>query len=128
MTTTISKVVSTLGINIETVRFYERKNLITQPTKPTTGFRHYPNETVLRIRFIKQAQALGFTLEEVANLLSLNDRPCNQVQELAERKLSSVKEKMANLHHLENVLQSLLAQCHSNDNKSRCPIIRSLQP
>lgn len=97
-------------------------------TKPTTGFRHYPDETVARIRFIKQAQELGFTLEEVANLLSLNDQPCNQVQGLAERKLSSVKEKMVNLHRLENVLQSLLAQCHSNDDESRCPIIHSLQP
>jgi len=128
MTRTISKVANAAGINIETVRFYERKNLITQPTKPTTGFRHYPDETVARIRFIKRAQELGFTLDEVANLLSLNDQPCRQVQVLAEQKLSAVKGKLANLHRLENVLQSLLAQCHNNDDESRCPIIHSLQP
>jgi len=128
MTTTISKVANSLGINIETVRFYERRKLIAQPTKPAIGFRHYPDETVARIRFIKRAQELGFTLEEIANLLSLNDRPCSQVQDLAEQKLSAVKEKMANLRRLEDVLKSLLAQCHNNDDESRCPIIHSLQP
>lgn len=82
MTRTISKVASTLGVNIETVRFYERKRLITQPTKPTTGFRHYPNEMVDRIGFIKQAQQLGLTLNQVAHLLCLNDQPCHQVKAL----------------------------------------------
>jgi MerR family mercuric resistance operon transcriptional regulator len=128
MTRTISKVANAAGINIETVRFYERKKLIAQPTKPTTGFRHYPDETLARIHFIKRAQELGFTLDEVSNLLSLNDRPCSQVQELAEQKLSAVKEKLANLSRLEEVLQSLLAQCHNNDDENRCPIIHSLQP
>ena len=128
MTRTISKVAKALGINIETVRFYERRKLIDQPAKPTSGFRHYPDETVARIRFIKRAQELGFTLEEIAHLLSLNDRPCSQVQDLAAQKLSAVREKMANLRRLEDVLKSLLAQCHDNDDESICPIIHSLQP
>lgn len=128
MTRTISKVAKALDINIETVRFYERRGLIDQPNKPALGYRHYPDETVNRIRFIKRAQELGFTLEEIANLLSLNDRPCSQVQELAEHKLSAVKEKMADLRRLEKALKSLLAQCHSNDDETHCPIIDSLQP
>ena len=128
MTRTISEVARVLGVNVETIRFYERKRLITQPNKPITGFRHYPNKTVDRIRFIKRVQGLGFTLDEVANLLSLDDRPCSQVQDLAEQKLSAVKEKLASLRRLEEVLQSLLAQCHNNNDESCCPIIHSLQP
>lgn len=128
MTRTISKIAKELNISVETIRFYERKNLIAQPIKPETGYRQYPDETVNRIRFIKRAQDLGFTLNEIANLLSLNDRPCGQVQELAEHKLSTVKEKMADLRRLENALQALLTQCRNNDDDSHCPIIDSLLP
>jgi MerR family mercuric resistance operon transcriptional regulator len=67
-------------------------------------------------------------LNEIANLLSLNDRPCSQVQDLAEHKLSAVKEKMADLKRLEKALKLLLSQCQSNDDDSHCPIIDSLQP
>lgn len=128
MTNTISKVASELGINIETVRFYERRGLIDQPIKPEVGYRHYPNDTVNRIRFIKRSQELGFALDEIANLLSLNDKPCSQVQELAEQKLSAVKEKMADLQRLEKALNGLLVQCDNNEDDNRCPIIESLQP
>ncbi|AEA97259.1 Hg(II)-responsive transcriptional regulator [Alteromonas mediterranea] len=131
MNRTISKLAKALNINVETVRFYERRGLITQPPKPDTGYRHYPEETVNRIRFIKRAQELGFTLDEISNLLSLNDYPCSQVQDLAELKLIAVKEKMADLRRLEKALKALkalLAQCQSNDDDSHCPIIDSLQP
>ena len=128
MTRTISKVAKELDINIETVRFYERRGLIDQPLKPEMGYRHYTDDIVNRIRFIKRAQELGFTLEEIANLLNLNDSPCSQVQHLAEHKLRTVKEKMADLRRLEKALHELLDQCHSNDDKSHCPIIDSLQP
>lgn len=128
MTRTISKVAEGLAINIETVRFYERRGLIQQPLKPEMGYRHYPDETVNRIRFIKRAQELGFTLEEIANLLSLNDHPCGQVQELAKHKLSAVSEKIADLLRLENALKELLTQCQNNDDDDHCPIIDSLQP
>ena len=128
MTRTSSKRAKELNASGETIRFHERKNLIAQPNKPETGYRQYPNETVDRIRFIKRAQDLGFTLNEIANLLSLNDRPCGQVQELAEHKLSTVKEKMADLRRLENALQALLTQCLINDDDSHCPIIDSLLP
>ncbi len=128
MTHTISKVAKELSINVETVRFYERRGLIEQPVKPEVGYRHYPDETVNRIRFIKRAQELGFTLEEIANLLILEDRPCSQVQDLAEHKLCAVKEKMADLRRLEKALKALLVQCHSNEDDSHCPIIDALQP
>jgi len=128
MIRTISKLAKELGVNVETIRFYERRGLIDQPSKPETGYRHYPDETVQRIRFIKRAQDLGFTLEEITSLLSLNDRPCGHVQELAEHKLRAVKEKMADLQRLEHALKALLTQCRSNDDDSHCPIIDSLLP
>ncbi|MDF1762017.1 MAG: Hg(II)-responsive transcriptional regulator [Oleibacter sp.] len=128
MAKTISKVAKTLAINVETIRFYERRGLIEQPAKPEVGYRHYPNDTINRIRFIKRSQELGFTLNEIANLLNLNDSPCGQVQELAEHKLAAVKEKMVDLRRLEKALNALLAQCQSNEDDSHCPIIDSLQP
>ncbi|KXJ50655.1 MAG: MerR family transcriptional regulator [Thalassospira sp. Nap_22] len=128
MAQTISKVAKTLAINVETIRFYERRGLIEQPAKPEVGYRHYPNDTINRIRFIKRSQELGFTLNEIANLLNLNDSPCGQVQELAEHKLAAVKEKMVDLRRLEKALNALLAQCQSNEDDSHCPIIDSLQP
>jgi len=128
MAATISKVARQLDINVETVRYYQRRGLIDQPIKPAVGYRQYPVETVNRIRFIKRAQELGFTLDEIANLLSLNDRPCSQVKELAERKHFAVKEKISDLHRLEKALKVLLIQCQNNDDESHCPVIDSLQP
>lgn len=128
MTRTISRLAKELSINIETIRFYERKGLIQQPPKPTTGYRHYPDETINRIHFIKRSQALGFTLEEIARLLSLEISPCNEVEVLANDKLEKVRAKILDLRSLENALEALLIQCFENDDKSYCPIIDSLQP
>ncbi len=128
MVRTISKVAKELGISIETVRFYERRGLIDQPIKPAHGYRDYPADTLNRIRFIKRSQELGFTLDEIVNLLDLNDRPCGQVQELAEHKLSAVQEKMKDLRRLDKALKGLLQQCKSNQDDLRCPIIDSLRP
>ena len=127
MSTTISKAAKKLKINIETVRFYERRGLIEQPVKPLQGYRHYPTETVNRIRFIKRSQDLGFTLHEIEGLLSLNDNPCSQVQELAEKKLIDIRKKQADLLLLEQALLENLEQCQSNDDQTRCPIIDALQ-
>ncbi len=128
MTRTISHLAGELNINVETIRFYERKALIQQPPKPDVGYRHYPDETVNRIRFIKRAQELGFTLEEVSRLLSLEDFPCSDVQALAENKLEAVQAKMRDLRRLESALKALLLQCKTNEDETRCPIIDSLQP
>lgn len=127
MARTISKLAKELGINVETIRFYERIGLIDQPSKPTTGYRHYSDQILDRIRFIKRAQELGFTLEEVTNLLVLNDQPCDKVQKLAEKKLSTVRVKIKDLRKLETALDNLLDECRSNDDSSHCPVIESLQ-
>jgi MerR family mercuric resistance operon transcriptional regulator len=128
MTRTISQLAKELNLNVETIRFYERKGLITQPPKPVSGYRHYSDDIVNRMRFIIRAKELGFTLEEIASLLSLNDSPCLQVQDLAQHKLTTVQAKMKDLRRLEQALKALLAQCQSNDDESHCPIIDSLLP
>ncbi len=127
MARSISKVAKELAINIETVRFYERRGLIEQPSRPVTGYRHYPRETVDRIRFIKRTQELGFTLNEISHLLSLDDKSCGHIQHLAERKIVTVRQKIKDLRCLEQVLNTLLVQCRSNTDNSHCPIIDSLQ-
>jgi len=128
MPRTIGQLAKAAGVNIETVRFYERKGLIEQPLKPAVGYRHYTDAILQRIYFIKHSQELGFTLKEIAGLLELNDTPCNQALALAENKLTSVQKKMADLMRLEKSLQQLLQQCKNNQDKSCCPIIDSLQP
>ncbi len=125
---TISLLAKELGINLETIRFYERKGLIQQPTKPQQGYRHYPDSLLNQIRFIKRAQELGFTLDEIQNLLQLEQQPCQQVQALAEHKLTLVQQKIADLQRLESALTQLLTECKSNDDPDACPIIHSLQP
>lgn len=124
---TIGKLAKELGVNVETIRFYERRGLIKQPEKPFNGYRHYPDEILNRIRFIKRIQELGFTLEEITFLLELNDKPCSQVQILTQEKLSAVQQKIADLLCLEEALKNLLNQCASNPDDSHCPLIDALQ-
>ncbi len=125
---TIGSLAKTLGITVETIRFYERKGLVQQPPKPAQGYRNYTNDAAERIRFVKRAQELGFTLVEIKHLLSLEDSRCGEIQSLAERKLQTVQIKLRDLTRLESALQTLLSQCSENDDKSNCPIIDSLQP
>ena len=98
---TISKAARLAGVGVETVRFYERKRLIGQPPKPKdSGFRDYPIETIRRIRFIRQAQELGFSLKEIDELLSLRADPstdCADVRTRAQTKLADVTEKITRL-------------------------------
>ncbi|ALZ74782.1 Hg(II)-responsive transcriptional regulator [Rheinheimera sp. F8] len=125
---TIGQLANAAVVNVETIRYYERRGLVEQPGKPTQGFRRYPVTTLNRLRFIKRAQELGFTLEEIHHLLTLNDTPCQGVQDVATLKLANVRSKIADLQSLELVLHHLLNQCASNPDQTHCPIIESLQP
>ncbi|WP_377895828.1 Hg(II)-responsive transcriptional regulator [Alteromonas sp. R78001] len=128
MSGTIGKIAKLIGVNKETIRFYERNGLISQPQKPSEGYRVYPKETVDRIRFIKRAQELGFTLKEIESLLSLNSECCSKVEELAKQKLASVQSKLDDLKKLENVLSKSITLCQKNADNSACPIINALSP
>ena len=125
---TIGQLAKAAEVNVETIRYYERRGLISQPPKPAEGYRTYPQTTLARILFIKRAQELGFTLGEINNLLSLGESHCSEVQELAEAKLASVREKINDLHRLEQVLEELVTQCRTNPDNAACPIVESLQP
>src|SRR5947209_16120350 len=87
------------GVSVETIRYYQRRALLDEPAKPTGGFRRYPEESVKRLLFIKRAQALGFTLEEIQDLLALDQRKaCLETRESAAHKLELITRKIANLY------------------------------
>jgi MerR family mercuric resistance operon transcriptional regulator len=125
---TIGRLAKSAGVHVETVRYYQRRGLIEEPCKPAQGHRLYPAQTLERLLFIRRAQELGFTLEEIASLLALGEGHCREVQSMAEHKLSSVRAKIADLRRLESVLGELLSQCRRNPDSAHCPIVESLLP
>lgn len=115
------------SVNVETIRYYQRRGLLQLPLKPRGGFRHYPPDTVKRVRFIKRAQALGFTLEEIAGLLALDEKKgCLQTREFAARKLKLVEEKIADLVIMKKALARLVHACDVSSAGASCPIIHLL--
>jgi len=122
----ISQLAKAAAVNVETIRYYVRRGLISQPDKPSHGYRHYPAKTLERVVFIKRAKRLGFSLQEVSHLLLLGDKQCHSVQQLADIKLASVKAKIADLSRLETVLQNLVTQCECNTSSTSCPIVETL--
>lgn len=125
-TLTISRAAEAAGVNVETLRYYQRRGFIRQPPKPTRGYRVYPAETVDRIRFIKRAQELGFTLTEIKNLLALGDGHCHETRELAERKLALIRGRVRDLKAMERVLDGLVRACGRHGDDPGCPLIDTL--
>lgn len=124
---TIGRLAQTAGVGVETVRFYQRKGLVAEPPRPHGGVRRYGRAEVERIRFIRAAQELGFSLADIARLLSLEDGDaCDDVQRLAEQKLQGVRQRLANLRRIESALSTLVEQCKATDGHIRCPIIATL--
>lgn len=124
---TISKVAQLSGVGVETVRFYERQGLIEQPPKPDNGFRSYPPETVRRIRFIRRAKDIGFSLREIHELLGLyfdEQTSCREVRERAEVKIADMESKIADLNRMKSALQALVDEC--GNAQGECPILESL--
>ena len=111
---TIGKLAKEAGVGVETVRFYERKGLIRKPAKRETGFRTYSQEEVTRIRFIRRAQELGFTLREVKELADLQSKrkmTGGQVQKKADQKISEIQQKISDLKKMEKSLRQLSKVC-----------------
>jgi MerR family mercuric resistance operon transcriptional regulator len=124
---TIGKLAAAAGVTIETIRYYQRRGLLDEPPKPFGGQRRYPLDMVKRVRFIKRAQALGFTLSEIGALLGLNEAcACAETRDLAVRKLASIEQKMADLAAMRHALGDLVEQCDSGDGGAVCPIINVL--
>ena len=125
---TIGALAETAGVNVETIRFYQRKGLMPEPEKPYGSIRRYGAAELARVRFIKSAQRLGFSLEEVGELLKLEDGArCGEARQLAEQKLVDVRQKLSDLQRIESVLAGLVARCSAVRGRVNCPLIASLQ-
>lgn len=123
---TIAGVAREAGIGVETVRYYERRGLIRQPEKRNGEYRRYGAGHVRRIHFVKRAQELGFTLEEIEALLGLQDGANRaQVRRVASARRAQIRAKMADLRRIDRVLTHLLAECEAGKTP-HCPIIESL--
>ena len=124
---TIGRLADEAGVNVETIRYYQRRGLMAEPDKPMGGQRQYDMGAVKRVRFIKRAQVLGFTLDEVGSLLQLDEAcACTETRDLAAHKLQVIEEKLADLRAMRRVLTALLRQCDEGATKGNCPIIHAL--
>ena len=127
---TISRAAERAGVGVETIRFYERRGLIEQPLRPRSGgYRFYDDTVIERIRFIRQAQELGFSLREITELLSLRADPaadCGDVRVQAVAKREEVDRKMAQLQHIRAALDALIASCPGGGALRACTIIDAL--
>lgn len=125
---TIGAFAGAAGVSVETIRFYQRKGLLPEPDKPIGSIRRYGEADVTRVRFVKSAQRLGFSLEEVAELLKLEDGShCDEAREQAERKLVDVRVKLIDLLRIDGALTGLVKRCCATSGDIRCPLIAALQ-
>jgi len=116
------------GVNIQTLRYYERRGLLREPPRRPSGFRKYPEEAMRIVQFIKHAQELGFTLREIDELLQLRedrDRTCAQVRRAAEVKIADIDSKLNRLTAMRGALEVLVRSCR-NKRATRCPLIEAL--
>jgi MerR family transcriptional regulator, mercuric resistance operon regulatory protein len=124
---TIGRLAALAGVNVETIRYYQRRGLLDEPRKPLGGYRHYPAEVAKRVRFIKRSQGLGFTLEETASLLRLDGADCcADTRELAAYKVALIERKRVDLAAMRDALAALVRQCDAGQVEASCPIIRTL--
>lgn len=130
-TMTIGKLAQLAGVGVETVRFYERKRLLEEPSRAESGYRQYPAGTLTRLRFIRQAKELGFTLPEIQELLSLRVSPaasCAEVQQRIQAKIGNIQEKIASLERMKRALEGMTVICLSGASPiSECPILDALE-
>lgn len=115
------------GVNVETIRFYQRKGLLLEPERPYGSIRRYSATDVARVRFVKAAQRLGFSLDEVAQLLRLEDGThCPEAAEIAKARLADVRARLADLRRMEAALAGLVSRCDRHDSPVSCPLIAAL--
>ena len=126
---TIGKLAKMAGVNLETVRYYQRLGLLDEPVKPSDGYRRYTAQQAKRLQFIRRAQALGFTLSDIGGLLKLDNAClCADTRELAARKLALIEQRTADLVVMREMLTGLIRQCDARgDSGKTCPIIEVLE-
>ena len=127
---TIGKLAQRCGVGVETIRFYEREGLIEEPQRRDSGYRQYPEETARRVRFIKRAKELGFTLKEIRELLALRIRPeatCGDVRHQAEAKIADIEQRIVMLQKMKQALARLTVACSGRGPTSQCPILEAME-
>ncbi len=125
----IGQVAKRAGVGVETIRFYERKGLLAEPPRRASGYRQYPEEAILRIRFIRRSKELGFSLREVQELLTLRvDRQTSssEVKRKAEAKIADIEQKIGDLERMKKALANLTACCSGEGSVEECPILEAL--
>ena len=124
---TIGKVAAAAEVNVETIRFYQRRGILAEPPKKLGGLRYYDEAAIERVRFIKRAQTLGFSLEEVTALLALQKSDaCAKTHDAAEKKLKMVEDRIRDLERIRTTLKNLIGRCGEGATDVSCPIIESL--
>ena len=125
---TIGTLARVAGVHVETIRYYQRCGLLAAPPRPLRGIRRYGSDAVARLRFIKRAQELGFSLAETGRLLALQEgQSCDAARTLAAEKLAAVDDRLSDLGRMRAVLADLIGRCDAGLCKVSCPIIESLQ-
>ena len=123
---TIGSLAREAGVHVETIRYYQRRGLLAEPKRPTGGVRRYGVDAIARLGFIRRAQEVGFTLDEVKALLRLGETPgCRGARTLAAKKLELVEARLRDLERMRGALTDLIGQCDAGGERS-CPIIESL--
>jgi MerR family mercuric resistance operon transcriptional regulator len=125
---TIGAFAKSAEVNIETIRFYQRKGLLVEPDRPYGGIRRYGEADVARVKFVKTAQRLGFSLDEVGQLLRLEDGThCSEAADIAGAHLADVRARLADLKRMEAALSRLVRDCRVHDSSVTCPLIAALR-
>ena len=125
----IGQVAQRAGVGVETIRYYEREGLLEEPPRRASGYRQYSQEVVKRIRFIKRAQTLGFSLKEISELLLLRvnaQTSCEEVKVRTEEKIAEVERKLVALQHMRQALLQVHALCEGLGPTGRCPMLEAL--
>jgi MerR family mercuric resistance operon transcriptional regulator len=126
---TIGRLAKEAGVNLETVRYYERRGLLPKPPRSSSGYRLFPTEAARRLRFIRRAQELGFSLKEIGELLSLRvsrRTTSAAIRSRAEAKIADIEEKIGSLESMKKTLQKLTKGCDGCAPLAECPILDSL--
>jgi MerR family mercuric resistance operon transcriptional regulator len=125
---TIGRLAAAAGVGVETVRYYQRRGLLAVPARAGGGIGRYGPQALMRLRFIRRAQSLGFSLDDVHALLSLEDgRSCASARRIGEHKLAEVRARLQSLRALESALSGLLRHCAATRGQVRCPLIGALK-
>lgn len=128
---TVSQVARDAHVPLDTVRYYERRGLLPLPPRTAAGYRQYPAETVRRVGFIKRAQAVGFTLEEIASLLALRVSPgpgCRSVEDQARSAIARLDGHLNELQRMRAALARLADACHAQHASDECPLLDAIEP